>query len=255
MKILIIEDEIPAQRYLKKTVQTLLPEAEFLFPIQSVEEGLEFFKEENTKIDLIFSDIQLTDGESFDIFKEVEIDVPIIFVTAYNQYALKAFEVNSIDYILKPFDEENIQNAIDKFQTRKSAPVSKELISSISDTIQNQKEVYRKRIWVNLPINLSVLKVDEINCFYSKNKVVHVLSNSDLNATLDLSLDKLEDQLDPKDFFRVNRQFIVQINAVKSIEPYYNGKWVLRIKGFEQEEIIIPKEKVSKFKQWVVKTD
>ncbi|OHX64775.1 LytR/AlgR family response regulator transcription factor [Flammeovirga pacifica] len=253
MKILIIEDEIPAQRYLKNIIEKTVSNCEFLFPIQSVEEGIEFFKSNQERPSLIFSDIELTDGLSFDIFKEVEVNIPIIFVTAYNDYALRAFEVNSIDYLLKPINENHIKLALDRFDNKMINSISQDTVSVISDKIENEEESFRNRIWINQPTNLSIASVKEIHAFQSENKTVYVHQDGGVSGTIDMTLDKLERELNPVDFFRINRQFIVNVNGVVSIEPHYNGKWVLRLKSDSQLEVIIPKEKVSKFKQWMVK--
>ncbi|ANQ52424.1 response regulator transcription factor [Flammeovirga sp. MY04] len=253
MKILIIEDEIPAQRYLKKCIEKVMPSAEFIFPIQSVEEGKEFFNSKSDLPDLIFSDIELSDGLSFDIYKDIDLKVPIIFVTAYNDYALRAFEVNSVDYLLKPINESDIEKSLEKFNNNTINHLSNETIKDVAKGVEQQEISFRQRIWVNYPTNLTIAEVNQIHAFQSENKTVFVHQDNGVSGHIDLTLDKLEKELDPEYFFRVNRQFIVNINGVVSIEPHYNGKWVLRIKSDEQIEIIIPKEKVSKFKQWMVK--
>ncbi|WP_044205766.1 LytTR family DNA-binding domain-containing protein [Flammeovirga sp. OC4] len=252
MKVLIIEDEVPAQRYLKKVIQEIRPEWEFLFPLQSIEESLEFFEGREAKPDLIFMDIQLTDGLSFEILESTDIDIPIIFVTAYDEYALRAFQVNSIDYLLKPVEEKWVQKAIQKFENRNTPIVSKQEIKNIQKHVSEQSKAYRKRIWGNTAVSMEALNVKDIACFHSQNKTTFAHTDQKGTITIDYTLDKLEYELDPTLFFRVNRQYIVNVNAVKSIEPFYNGKWVLRLKDMEEEEIVIPKEKAPKFKKWVV---
>ncbi|NME68611.1 LytR/AlgR family response regulator transcription factor [Flammeovirga aprica] len=252
MKVLIIEDEVPAQRYLKKVIQEIKPYWEFLFPLQSVEESLEFFEGNEAKPDLIFMDIQLTDGLSFEILEKTSVNIPIIFVTAYDEYALRAFQVNSIDYLLKPVEEKWVQKAIEKFEAKTTSIVSKEEVKNIQTHVAEQSKAYRKRIWGNTAVSMEALNVRDIACFHSQNKTTYAQTEQKASVTIDFTLDKLEYELDPSMFFRVNRQYIVNVNAVKSIEPFYNGKWVLRLKTMEEEEIVIPKEKAPKFKKWVV---
>ncbi|KXX71033.1 LytTR family DNA-binding domain-containing protein [Flammeovirga sp. SJP92] len=252
MKVLIIEDEVPAQRYLKKVIQELRPDWEFIFPLQSVEESVEFFEGKETKPDLIFMDIQLTDGLSFEILEKVDVNIPIIFVTAYDEYALRAFQVNSIDYLLKPVEEKWVLKAVEKFENQSTAVVSKQEVDNIKSHVSEQSKAYRKRIWGNTPVSMEALNVKDIACFHSQKKTTYAQTDQKVTITVDFTLDKLEYELDPSMFFRVNRQYIVNINAVKSIEPFYNGKWVLRLKTMEEQEIVIPKEKAPKFKKWVV---
>lgn len=252
MRILIIEDEVPAQRYLKKVIHELRPDFEFVFPLQSVEEGIEYFEGNESKPDLIFMDIQLTDGLSFEILEKINIDIPIIFVTAYDEYALRAFQVNSIDYLLKPIEEEAVANAIEKFEKQKNNAITTEVLQNIKKDVEEKEISFRKRIWGNTPISMEAINVNDVFSFHSLNKITYAEIQDITKVSVDLSLDKLESQLDPKKFYRVNRQYIVNINAVKSIEPHYNGKWVLRLKNNPKEEIIIPKEKAAKFKKWVV---
>ncbi|MBB6460229.1 LytR/AlgR family response regulator transcription factor [Flammeovirga kamogawensis] len=252
MKVLIIEDEIPAQRYLKNIIKEIKPKWEFLFPLQSVEEGIEFFKEEEVMPDLIFMDIQLTDGISFEILEKVTIKIPIIFVTAYDEYALRAFQVNSIDYLLKPTSIDAVKVAIERFEEQLNVPLKSEVINEVVQSVKNKEKVYRKRLWAIKSNSLDVALVNDIACFYSENKQTHLLSLQKDKAKVDITMDKLEDELSPKQFFRINRQYIVNVDAVQGIEPFYNSKWVLRLKVDPSIEIVIPKEKVTKFKNWVV---
>ncbi|AZQ65277.1 response regulator transcription factor [Flammeovirga pectinis] len=252
MKVLIIEDEIPAQRYLKNIIKEIKPKWEFLFPLQSVEEGIEFFTEEEVMPDLIFMDIQLTDGISFEILEQVNVKIPIIFVTAYDEYALRAFQVNSIDYLLKPTFVDAVKVAIERFEEQLNLPLKAEVIEEVLRTVKTSDKAYRKRLWAIKPNSLDVVIVDDIACFYSENKQTHLLSLQNDKAKVDITMDKLEDELSPERFFRINRQYIININAVQGIEPYYNSKWVLRLKIDPSIEIVIPKDKVTKFKNWVV---
>ena len=243
MKIVIIEDEKPAGRLLKRKAEQF--GCTVIAIISSVEEGLIWFTE-NTHPDLILVDIQLSDGLSFEIFEQITIQSAIIFTTAYDEYALKAFKLNSVDYLLKPIDENELKTAILKFSNRQS--ISTLNPQFIRQMLQNE---YKKRYTIKAGNVLKIVDVTDISCFYSAYKSTFLVTSEGRSFPLDDSLDTLEKMCNPELFFRVNRQFIIAINAIKEISIYSNSRLKVVLHQFKEEEIIVSRERVTAFKQWI----
>ncbi|UOU99317.1 LytTR family DNA-binding domain-containing protein [Chryseobacterium daecheongense] len=245
IKTVIIEDEKPASRKLERMLSDF-PEIQIVAKIESVEEGVEWFSQ-NEHPQLIFSDIVLGDGLSFDIFEKVPTKGFIIYTTAFDQYTLKAFKLNSIDYLLKPILEEDLSGAIEKF---KSFIPSDNSVSSqeIKELIKKDKTTL-SRILVKIGYNLKIIQAHEVSCFFSENKIVY-LQTQERSYPSDFTLDELEDVLDEKKFFRVNRQFIIHADYIKNIHtsPYYK----VDLEFQPQEEITVSRDRVKDFKEWLV---
>ena len=246
IKTVIIEDEKPAARKLERLI-SLFPDLEVVAMLHSVEEGLEWFQN-NAHPDLIFSDIVLGDGLSFDIFEKIPTRSFMIYTTAFDQYTLKAFKLNSIDYLLKPIMEEDLEKAINKFKSflpSESASNSLEIKSLIKEDKQKLS-----RILVKIGYNLKIVQTDEVSCFYSENKIVY-LQTKERNYPTDFTLDELQELLDEKKFFRVNRQFIINSNFIKNIHtsPYYKVEMEFQ----PEEEITVSRDRVKDFKDWLSK--
>ena len=244
IKTVIIEDEKPAARKLERLI-SLFPDLEVVAILHSVEEGLEWFQN-NAHPDLIFSDIVLGDGLSFDIFEKIPTRSFMIYTTAFDQYTLKAFKLNSIDYLLKPIMEEDLEKAINKFKSflpSESASNSLEIKSLIKEDKQKLS-----RILVKIGYNLKIVQTDEVSCFYSENKIVY-LQTKERNYPTDFTLDELQELLDEKKFFRVNRQFIINSNFIKNIHtsPYYKVEMEFQ----PEEEITVSRDRVKDFKEWL----
>ena len=244
IKTVIIEDEKPAARKLERLI-SLFPDLEVVAMLHSVEEGLEWFQN-NAHPDLIFSDIVLGDGLSFDIFEKIPTRSFIIYTTAFDQYTLKAFKLNSIDYLLKPIMEEDLEKAINKFKSflpLESANNSVEIKSLIKEEKQKLS-----RILVKIGYNLKIVQTDEVSCFYSENKIVY-LQTKERNYPTDFTLDELQELLEEKKFFRVNRQFIINSNFIKNIHtsPYYKVEMEFQ----PEEEITVSRDRVKDFKDWL----
>ena len=246
IKTVIIEDEKPAARKLERLI-SLFPDLEVVAMLHSVEEGLEWFQN-NAHPDLIFSDSVLGDGLSFDIFEKIPTRSFMIYTTAFDQYTLKAFKLNSIDYLLKPIMEEDLEKAINKFKSflpSESASNSLEIKSLIKEEKQKLS-----RILVKIGYNLKIVQTDEVSCFYSENKIVY-LQTKERNYPTDFTLDELQELLDEKKFFRVNRQFIINSNFIKDIHtsPYYKVEMEFQ----PEEEITVSRDRVKDFKDWLSK--
>ncbi|MGB1042574.1 MAG: LytR/AlgR family response regulator transcription factor [Tenacibaculum sp.] len=250
MNVIIIEDEKPAARRLSRMLSALNIEVQTM--LHSVEEAINWFQN-NEHPDLIFLDIQLSDGLSFEIFEEVEVKSAIIFTTAYDEYALKAFKLNSIDYLLKPIDEDELKVAVEKF--KQNRPQKSDVQVNIDDIrkllINPVDRKFKKRFTIKVGQHLKIIHVDEIECFYSENKASYIHTTSNRNYLIDHSLEHWQEQLNPEHFFRVNRTFIVHINAIKDIVSYTNSRLQLKLHNYNDQEIIVSRERVKQFKEFI----
>ncbi len=250
MKVLIIEDEKPSARRLQRMLEKQGVAANQM--LHSVEESIIWFKN-NEHPDLIFLDIQLSDGLSFDIFEEVTIKSSIIFTTAFDEYALQAFKLNSIDYLLKPIDEEELQVAIEKYRELKPEPHNVQLnFEDIKNLITNPLErEYKQRFTTKIGQHLKMISVSEIECFYSENKGTYAHTISGRDYLLDTTLENLEQELSPKVFFRISRKYFININAIKDIISYTNSRLELKLNSNLDQQIIVARERVRDFKLWL----
>lgn len=254
MTTLIIEDEKPAARLLQRKLEKLDIVVKTM--LHSVEESVHWFSN-NQHPDLIFLDIQLSDGLSFEIFEKIDIKSAIIFTTAYDEYALKAFKLNSIDYLLKPIDEDDLEVAVTKFKSRlpKESSETSNLqldFEQIRQMLSNPFEKsYKKRFTVKIGQHLKVITTDEIECFFSENKGTYIHTYDNRDYLIDSTLEILEQELDRKDFFRVSRKFIVPLTAIKEIQVYTNSRLKVILPTYKEDEVIVSREKVQDFKTWL----
>ena len=254
MRITIIEDELHNYRLLKGMIEKLRPDWHIVEWLDSVKSTVAWLKN-NPAPDLIFMDIQLTDGICFSIFDMVQVDSMVIFTTAYDEYALQAFQVNSIDYLLKPVKLEKLEQAIDKFEYlirpqknfSKYKPDYKDLLQAIT---QGEKK-YRKRFLISGATSYFKLDVEDVAWFYTENRVTTAVTFQNKEYTIDLTMEKLEEQLDPELFFRVNRSTIIHINAIRKFETYFGGKLILRLIHPFDQQIIISRLRATEFKEWI----
>jgi len=248
----IIEDEVPAARLLSSVVKRLRPEWEVTVLPGSVDESIAWFST-HPHPDLLFLDIQLSDGNSFDFLTAASPSSLIIFTTAYDQYAIRAFTVNSIAYILKPVDEHRLLDAIVKYETLKGSGYkpTETYLADLLQSLQKQEKTYRTRFLIAGIDKFWSLQVSDIAYFYSENKITFAVTKSGQEHIIDLALTRLEEQLDPKRFFRANRQVIVCIDAIEHAAPYFNGRIILHVKPAYKDKITVSEEKVSAFKLWL----
>ncbi len=250
IKVIIIEDEKPSARRLQRLLSDIGIEAQAM--LHSVKEAVGWF-EKNEHPDLILLDIQLSDGLSFEIFDKVSINSAIIFTTAYDEYALKAFKLNSIDYLLKPIDDEELESAIKKFKVNR--PEKHDLtvdINQIKKLLINPLEKsYKKRFTIKVGQHLRMVETEDIECFYSDQKATYIYTKDRKNYLLDLSLEQIDESMDPLKFFRVNRKFIVNIDAIADIISYTNSRLQIKLHHFAESEIIVSRERVKDFKKWL----
>jgi DNA-binding LytR/AlgR family response regulator len=250
MNIIIIEDEKPAARLLQRKVEKLGLQINTL--LHSVEEAIHWFNT-NKHPDLIFLDIQLSDGLSFEIFEAVSINSAVIFTTAYDEYALRAFKLNSIDYLLKPIDEDDLDAAIKKFKSRTNSTANLafdfELIKKM--LVNPVDRNYKKRFTIKVGQQLKMIPIEDIECFYSENKGTYLHTLDNRNYLLDLTLEQLENELDPTDFFRVSRKFIVPLKTIKEIQLYSNSRLKVILPTYNEDEVVVARERVNEFKEWL----
>ena len=250
MNILIIEDEPQAAQRLEKLIKSILPLATILPSIDTVKKSVLWLKS-NEKPALIFMDIQLADGISFQIFDQVEVKSPVIFTTAYDEYALKAFKVNSIDYILKPVDEQELRVAIQKYELLTGSSVNNKMMESIGLAMQMLTKKYKERFVIKVGEHLKSVETDDILFFFSLEKATFVQTKDGKKNILDFTMDQLEELLDPSKFFRINRKYIVHVKSIQDMISYTNARLKLILKTSDDNEVIVARERVQQFKDWL----
>ncbi len=251
MKVLILEDEFHAANRLKRLLESNIEHLEILDTLDSVEEAKAFFENDNS-LDLIFADIQLADGLSFSVFQDLDIQVPVIFTTAFDQYTLKAFKLNSIDYLLKPIDEDELVIALTKFRklSNTTASESSSSLVKVLNSIQSQKS-FKERFLIRNKDQYIFLLSEEIAYFYSEDSVTFIVTTSGKSHIYDYTLNNIEKELDPSLFHRINRKQIVSLNAIQKIHTYFNNRVKLDIHPTSELEFVVSREKVKDFKRWL----
>ncbi len=261
MRIIIIEDEKPAIDKLELMLKRYDPEIEILARLATVEQSVEWLRNFSDQAELIFMDIKLTDGMSFDIFKQVEVRIPIIFITAYNEYAIQAFKVNSIDYLLKPLNYDDLHQSLEKMKTLRNSLSSSQVslqFSELNKVLKQLNKSYKTRFMVKIGEHIRSVKAENIYLFYAEGRTVYILTKSNSNKSvtklkkyiIDFKLEVLENSLDPEQFFRPNRSFILNINAIKDVLVYSNSRLKVLLNFDFDKEIIVSREKVSALKEW-----
>jgi two-component system response regulator LytT len=251
MKALIIEDEAIAAGHLTKMLLDIEPSIDVLPPLDSIESSVQFLSTHND-IDLIFLDIELGDGQSFDIFKKVNVQSPIIFTTSYEEHALKAFKLNSVDYLLKPIKEAELSAALQKF---KKLHVEEKLkmqynLLQLLQNVQNGKKA-KERYLAKVGTRLTSVSADQIAFFYTRDKMLFIKTFSNQDFIIDKRLEDIERETDPTQFFRANRQFIINYNSVQAVHTWFNGKIRLEVAPEPFEKIIVSRQRAAEFRKWL----
>ena len=252
MNVIIVEDEIPAAEKLERYLQKYNADIGVLAKLQTVKDSVDWLHQNQEKIDLIFMDIQLTDGLSFQIFQQVAVRKPVIFTTAYNEFALDAFKVNSIDYLLKPITFTDLAASMKKFtDLRDEFLMRNDGIVRLQETFSNLKNrAYKSRFMVKLGEHIRSLTTDQISAFYADGRDVYLITDQGKKFIIDYTLESLENVLDTGVFFRLNRTFILNINAIKDVVVYSNSRLkIIPVNDFGKE-MIVSREKVNEFKEW-----
>jgi two-component system, LytTR family, response regulator len=251
MRLFIIEDEAAASRQLKRLCEKYLPEFEIAGAVQSVREAISWLSVNPTP-EVIFMDVELTDGQSFDILKEVDVSSFVIFTTAYDQFAIKAFDLNSLAYLLKPINEDHFKKAIKKLRGQLSTSTVTNNWQSLLNTLPVSTTTdYKERFLIRHGSKLISLAENQIAYFHREDSVVLVYTSDGSKFNVSNSLEELEQLLDPKIFFRINRSFLARISAISEINDYFNSKLKLKLSPPVPKDVIVSKEKSSVFKKWL----
>lgn len=249
MKVLIIEDEGIAADRLIQLLGTIDPDITVLDHLDSIKSAVNWFQN-NAAPDLAFFDIQLADGLSFEIFEQTDVNCPIIFTTAYDQYAIQAFKVNSIDYLLKPMAEGDLRTALTKFR-KQQKPETAIDASALMQMLQQQNKHYKERFVIKVGEHLKSVRAKEVELFFSQDKATYLLSCENNKFIVDFTLDQIEDAVDPKIFFRINRKYLIHIDGIQDIITYSNSRLKLVLNHFNADDLIVSRERVSQFKNWL----
>lgn len=248
MIVLIIEDERPAAHKLIRLLEEADPGIEIAGVLKSVEETINWFQN-NLPPDLVFMDIQLEDGTCFEIFENYDLKTPVVFTTAYDQYSLKAFKVNSVDYLLKPIDPDELKNAIEKYREFHSETND---FGKLESLINQLKPRTKERFLIKVGEHYRSIPTSSINCFYIKERCNFVNADNGKHYAIDYSLDKIEQIVDPVLFFRINRNFIINFSAIKDIIAYSSSRLKIILANWaDKDEILVSRERVAKFKKWM----
>lgn len=252
MKVLIIEDEAPAFRRLQKMLEELKPGIEIIEVIDSVEESVKWLNNHRVP-DLLFMDIQLSDGISFEIFDQVKITCPVVFITAFDEYMLRAFKVNSIDYLLKPVKMEDLSQSLQKYSTMKATfgKTSSTDLSDLISQIRMDDRKYKNRFLVRQGEKLISIATSNIAYFQTSNGVVRLVTLEDKKYIMDQTLEELSQHLDAENFFRANRQFLIHFPAIKAVHKYHKGKLAIELNLPVNDTLTVSSERASIFKEWL----
>lgn len=249
MKIVIIEDELPAQERLIKLIKKYEPNCEILAVLDSVKSSVAWL-ETHEHPNLFFMDIQLADGLSFTIFEKTSTDKPIIFCTAYDEYAIKAFKLNSIDYLLKPINEAELETALHKFRNIHANSHSIDL-TSIKNLLDGGLKEYKKRFMVKVGERIKAINVSDIAFMWSEHKATYLQTNNGQKSIVDYTLDEVQQLLDPQIFFRLNRKYICSLESIKEVFSYSNSRLKILLLNCQDQDILVSREKVKEFKEWL----
>jgi DNA-binding LytR/AlgR family response regulator len=253
MNVLIVEDEIKTAELLKELIENQ-PDFIVVSIQDSIESTVSYFKKNQDNIDLLFLDIQLADGQSFEIFNHVQINIPIVFCTAYDEYVLQAFKNHGIDYILKPFDDEDVFNSLEKIKRLKKS-LSKDSFNNIEkiQSLFQEKKSFQKSIIAHAGHKMIPIAIDKISLFHLENEAVNIYCSDNKKYVVFRRMDEIQSILDEKLFFRINRQMIINRNTVKEVEPWFNRKVIVKTTIPITQKLIVSRLKVTPFLDWLEK--
>lgn len=250
MKVLIVEDESMAAKRLSQLLQKSQPEIEIMAVLDSVKRAVKWLTDNDA--DLLFFDIQLADGLSFEIFEQVDVKTPIIFTTAFDEYAIRAFKLNSVDYLLKPIDPEELDKALEKYKLqfeKKEAPALN--MAMIEQAMQMMTKKYKERFVVKIGEHIHTIPVNDTAYFFSQEKATYLQTEEKNRFIIDYTLEQIEQLVDPEKFFRINRKYLVSLEAVKDIVTYSNSRLRLILHHSDEMDAIVSRDKVQLFKKWL----
>ncbi len=250
MKVLIIEDEKPAAEHIQNLIRRVDPAISIEGPLDSVKKSVAWF-DSHPHPDLAMMDIQLADGLSFEIFEKTRVDCPVIFTTAFNEYAIRAFKVNSVDYLLKPIDFEDLKNAMEKFRKNFLHRDMGKFALMMDQIMDNLGREHKQRFVIKVGEHIKSIPVENIHYFYSMEKATFIHTQDQHNYVIDYSLDQLEDLVDPQRFFRINRKYLISYQSIDDIVTYSNNRLKIELHHSKDHDAIVAREKVSLFKKWL----
>ncbi|MFT4753183.1 MAG: two-component system response regulator LytT [Salibacteraceae bacterium] len=250
MRVVIIEDENLLANELKRTLKSLRPDIEVIHVIKSISEGVEWFSSKR-EVDLIISDIQLMDGTSFELFRHIKISTPIIFTTAYDEFAVKAFKLNSIDYLLKPIDERDLANSIAKYETLWGSKKALDIDVLNHLISKNTEQSYKSKFLIRIGDRYKQVEADDIGFFFAEGNTVYLVQKNGKKLIVDYSLDQVMPQLDPKKFFRINRQLLLSSSSIRGIHKYFNSRLKLEVHPKFDSDVLVTRSRVNDFLSWM----
>lgn len=251
MNILILEDEKAAAKRLRQLLAEVVPAANILAVIETVKEAVQWLRDSTHTADIILSDIQLADGLSFEVLEQVQVKIPVIFTTAYDAYTLRAFKLNSIDYLLKPVDKEELEAAFNKYKTLQKPAGNTVDFAQVLQQLQQGNTTYKSRFLVKQGDRLNYVPATDAAYMRADDKVIFLHTNQGQKYIIDETLDELEKVLDPQTFFRINRSYIAHIQAIGRIHTHFNGRLKIELHHCDDNDIFVSRQRVSDFKQWL----
>lgn len=251
MKAIVIEDEKLSAEHLCTLLKKVDPDISVVATFDTVKKSVEAFQK-GLSADVLFVDIHLADGLSFDIFSKTEIDIPVIFTTAFDEYAIKAFKLNSVDYLLKPVGLDDLRVAINKF-SKLSEKQNSAMLQHIATVYRNINTQYKTRFLVKMGDNIVTIRTEEVNHFIAEDGISLLVNNNGKRYPVDYTLDQLETMLAPESFFRINRKVLISINTVHKVSPYFNSRLKVNSELLDDETAVVSRERVTEFKQWLDK--
>ncbi len=250
MKVVIIEDEPFARLELKRILKNINTNITVVKEIDSVQDAVEWLSD-NQNFDLIFLDIQLADGLSFEIFDHVKITIPVIFTTAFDEYAIKAFQLNSIDYLLKPIEEKALINAFSKLENLKNVLTNQAIDTHKLKELFQPNKTYKTRFLTKIGDQYKFIPVADVAYFYADRNTIYLVNHQNQKSIVDFRLDELESQLDPKNFFRATRSHIISIQSIKKVHKHFNSRLLIELNPKTEEEVLVSRVKVDEFLSWI----
>lgn len=249
IRILMLEDEEPAAKRLQKLIKETEPDAEIVAVLDSISKAKNWLQQ-NPSPDLMLVDIHLSDGISLELFKQTDVQCPLIFTTAYDEYALQAFKLNSIDYLLKPVKKEELHNAVEKFKRQKAKEQPPVDVNKLLETMQ-QPQQFRDRFVIRYGEHIKTIETKDASYFYTESRANFLVTNEGKRFVIDFNLDQLERMLNPKQFFRINRQFIVSLQAIDEMTAWTKARVLIKLKPANKQETIVSTERSPEFKKWL----
>lgn len=250
IRYLVVEDEQPAARRLIRMIGEMRPDWTLVAQVDSIEDATAVLTQQPAP-DLAFLDVQLADGLSFDIFQRIEVPCPVVFTTAYDNYAIKAFRVNGLDYLLKPVEPEGLQQSIERFEESRKKPVQSEDLRELIASISRERRDYRRRFLVKTAGRLAFVQVEDMAYCFSEEGSTFITTRKNDRYLIESTIEEIEQELSPEKFFRINRAMIISMDAIHRIEPHFSSRLQLMVQPTFDEEVFVSRQRAAAFKAWL----